>query len=252
MASISVVISCRNEADVITRTLKSLEGVTDDIIIYDNGSTDGTQDIVKQFAVHLHEGSFDGFGKTKNKAGKLAKYDWILSLDADEAIDEELKQSLLSFNPDNDKTVFDLLFKTFLGEKHLKYGEWGSDHHIRLFNRKYVQWDDEPVHEKLVLPDNSIIKKLKGFVLHYTMKDTDDYSRKMQRYAMLNAEKYFRQGKRASFYNLRISPGLTFINCYIIKLGFLDGYLGYVSAKMTAYYTFLKYVRLKELIQTKS
>lgn len=252
MAKISVVISCRNEADVIARTLQSLVGFTDDIIVHDNGSTDGTKDIIRQFPVHLQEGTFEGFGKTKNKAAQFAKYDWVLSLDADEAIDEELKRSLSSFNPDNEKTVYDLSFKTFLGEKNLKFGDWRKDHHIRLYNRKWVQWDDEPVHEKLILSADIIIKNLNGFVLHYTMKDVDDYSRKMRNYAMLNAEKYFRQGKRATFYDLRISPGLTFFNCYVIKLGFLDGYLGYVSAKMTAYYTFLKYVRLKELYMAKS
>jgi hypothetical protein len=115
-----------------------------------------------------------------------------------------------------------------------------------------VHWNDEPVHEELLLPADTVVKNLKGFVLHYTMKDIDDYSRKMRNYAMLNAEKYFRQGKKATWYKLRISPGLTFFNCYIIKRGFMDGYLGYVSAKMTAYYTFLKYVRLKELYQARA
>jgi glycosyltransferase involved in cell wall biosynthesis len=246
MVNISIVINCRNEATVIAATLQSLRSVTDDIIVYDNGSTDGTQQVVKQLRVQLHEGPWEGFGKTKNKANALAKYDWILSMDADEEIDEQLKASLLAFNPIAEKAVYDLSFKTFIGNKCLYYGEWRGDHHIRLFHRKYVQWDDEPVHEKLLIPGDFSILKLKGYVLHRTIKDIKGYAEKTTKYAMLNAEKYFRQGKKASWIKLRLSPGFTFFHYYILKLGFLDGFEGYLCAKMTAHYTFLKYARLRE------
>ena len=251
MQLISVVIVCKNEADVIAGTLQSLAGLTDDILVYDNGSTDGTQQIIKQFDVCLHEGTWEGFGKTKNKAISLAKHDWILSLDADEAIDNELKKSLLQLTWPGEKTVFDISFKSFLGKKYLKYGEWGGDHHIRLFNRKQVNWDAAPVHEKLVLPSDVIITRLKGYVLHQTMKDMEDYMQKMMHYAILNAKKYYQQGKKASWFKIRLSPGFTFFNYYILKLGFLDGHAGYVCAKITAHYTFLKYILLKELYQQK-
>ena len=92
MVKISIVLICKNEVDVIGRTLKSLEGITDDIIVFDSGSTDGTQQFVKQFGVNLQEGEWEGFGKEKNTANQFAKYDWELNLDADEAIDEELKK----------------------------------------------------------------------------------------------------------------------------------------------------------------
>jgi len=247
MTNISIVIVCRNEASIIADTLQSLQGVSDDIVVYDNGSTDGTQQIIKQFGVRLHEGTWEGFGKTKNKATAMAKYDWVLSLDADEAVDEELKRSLLSFNPAGENIVYDITFKSFLGARELKYGEWGGDHHIRLFNKKWVHWNDAPVHEELLLPDEVTILKLKGAVLHRTMADIPDYVTKMANYAMLNAEKYFQQGKKATWFKLRLSPGFTFFHYYILKLGFLDGHAGYTCAKMTAYYTFLKYARLKEL-----
>ena len=247
MPGISVVIVCRNEATIIASTLQSLQGLTDDVVVYDNGSTDGTQEIVKQFAVRLHEGSWEGFGKTKAKANALAKNDWILSLDADEAIDEQLKRSLLALDPTDEKVVYDLSFKSFLGTTSLNHGEWGGDHHIRLFNRKMVSWDEEPVHERLLIPADFVVKKIDGFVLHRTMADINDYMIKMTRYAMLNAEKYYQQGKKASWYKIRLSPGFTFFHYYILKLGLLDGYAGYVCARMTAHYTFLKYARLREL-----
>jgi glycosyltransferase involved in cell wall biosynthesis len=248
---LSVVIVCKNEAAVIAATLKSLEGVTDDIVVYDNGSTDNTVAIARQSPANVHEGTWEGFGKTKQKANALAKYDWILSLDADESIDEELNKSLLSLHPPNEETVYSIRFKNFLGNKYLRHGEWGTDAHIRLFNRKTVKWDDAPVHERLVLPPNVNVLKLDGFVLHRTMKDVHDYARKMVHYAMLGADRYYRDGKRSSWLKIRLSPAFNFFNYYILKLGFLDGYEGYVCAKMTAYYTFLKYSRLKELNRAK-
>ena len=197
MRKISIVLICKDEVDIIGRTLKTLEGITDDIIVYDSGSTDGTQALVNTFNVNLQEGTWEGFGKTKNKANQFAKYDWVLNLDADEMLDEELHQAIMNCDLENEKVVYDLWYKNFIGDKLLKYGEWGTDHHIRLFNHSAIQWQGEPVHEKLILPPDVIIKRLKGYILHYTMKDIDDYSRKMREYAMLNAEKYFRQGKKA-------------------------------------------------------
>lgn len=249
MQSISVVIVCKNEADIIGSTLQSLEGLTDDVVVFDNGSTDSTTKIARKFNVQLHKGSWDGFGKTKNKATALAKYDWILSLDADEAIDPALKQSLLGLKLTEEKTAYEIRFKNFLGNKRLKYGEWGSDKHIRLFNRRMLNWDNEPVHEQLAAPEGVTVKKLNGFVLHRTMKNMEEYSVKMLQYAMLNAEKYYRQGKRSSWFRMHMAPGFTFFNYYILKLGLLDGRAGYICARMTAYYTFLKYARLRELSQ---
>jgi glycosyltransferase involved in cell wall biosynthesis len=252
MSRFSVVIICRNEAAMIGRTLQSLHGITDDILVYDNGSTDTTMDIARQFNANLIEGKWEGFGKTKQRAIEHAKHDWILNLDADEAIDDQLKQSLQKWTPGDQKEVYDLQFKNFLGDKHLRYGEWGGDHHVRFFNRKLVNYDDAQVHEKLVIPPGVIVKKLKGYILHQTMKDIEEYSHKMVKYAILNAEKYYQQGKKSSWVITRLSPAFTFFKYYILKLGFLDGHEGYVCAKMTAWYTFLKYARLRELRQKKN
>jgi glycosyltransferase involved in cell wall biosynthesis len=252
MQAISVVIVCRNEANVIGATLRSLEGLTDDILVYDNGSTDSTIEVARSHKARVEQGSWEGFGKTKKKASNFAKYDWILSLDADEAIDEELKNSILALRLPDESTVFDLKFKNFLGDKPLKYGEWGGDRHIRLFNRKKVNWDEAQVHERLILPPGVKIQKLEGYVLHHTMKDMNEYARKVVNYARLNAEKYYLQGKKANWFKIRMSPAFNFLFYYLIKLGFLDGREGFICAKMTAYYTFLKYSRLRELNRAKN
>ena len=157
MQSLSVVIVCKNEAAIIGQTLQSLQGLSDDIIVYDNGSTDDTMEIARSFPVRVYEGAWEGFGQTKNTAIGLAKYDWILSLDADEAIDDEFKNTLLASSFTDDSMVYEINFKNFFGDKWLKHGEWGNDKHIRLFNRKKVSWNKVPVHE--VVSNHKNLKK---------------------------------------------------------------------------------------------
>ena len=250
MQQLSVVIICKNEADIIGQTLQSLAGLTDDIIVYDNGSTDDTIAEIIKSDVHLHRGAWEGFGKTKNKANALAKYDWILSLDADEAISKELKEELLQWEPGNEQTVYKFPFRNFIGNKLLRHGDWGTDRHIRLFNRQIVQWNEAGVHEELILPGEVSVKEFRGYVLHRTWRNTEEYRSKMQRYALLGAEKYFKQGKKATWFKRRFSAFFNFFNAYFLKLGFLDGKAGYQCAKMSAYYTSLKYERLKQLWNT--
>ena len=247
MQRLSVVIVCKNGAKVIGETINSFSGLTEDILIYDNGSTDGTQDIVKQSNARLIEGNWEGFGKTKNKANALATYDWILSLDADEAIDEEMKNNLLKEELTDEKKVFEFKFKNFLGSKWLRFGEWGNDKHIRLFNRKEIKWNDADVHESLRLPKDVKIISVPGYVLHKTAANFSEYENKMESYAMLNAAKYFKQQKTSGSLKMFFSAIFSFIKNYFFKLGFLDGATGYHCARINARYTFLKYKRLGEL-----
>ena len=247
MQMLSVVIVCKDEAKVIGETIKSFSGLTDDILIYDNGSTDDTKDIVRQSNARLVDGSWEGFGKTKNKANALAKYDWILSLDADEAIDEELKENLLQLDLAEEKKIFEFKFKNFLGDKWLRYGEWGGDKHIRLFNRMKIKWNDADVHESLLLPNDVKLISVPGYVLHKTAANFSEYENKIENYAALNAEKYFKQQKRAGSSKMFFSAAFSFIKNYFFKLGFLDGATGYHCARINARYTFLKYKKLNEL-----
>ena len=247
MFQFSVVIVCKNEEDIIGKTLQSLQDFAPDIVVYDNGSTDNTIEIVKTYPVNLVQGPWEGFGKTKNKANSFAKHDWILSIDADEIPDEEMKMALTKLNIANEKIVYKLKFKNFLGVQWIRYGEWGNDKHIRLFNRKQIKWNEAEVHEQLIFPAEVTIKELNGHILHYTMMDETDYKTKMENYARLNGEKYFRQGKNFSMLKQWLSPAFSFLQNYIFKLGFLDGRAGLTCAKMTSYYTFLKYKRLNEL-----
>lgn len=251
MQLLSVVIVCKNEAGIIGQTLQSLRGLSDDIIVYDSGSTDETVAIARRFPVKVQEGVWGGFGITKNTAVALARYDWILSLDADEAIDDELKNTLLTSSFTNDRTVYEIKFKNFLGNKWLRYGEWGGDKHIRVFNRKQVNWDDAAVHEKLLLPAGIKTVRLKGSILHHTATDLKKYESKLAKYAELNAKKYYEQGKKAGLFKKYAAAFFSFVQNYIFRAGFLDGKAGYQCAVLMAGYTFKKYKKLESIVQEK-
>lgn len=244
---ISVVIIAKNEAHIIANTLQSLQPVFGDIVVVDSGSSDETVQICKQYGATVLETDWKGYGINKNKGIAVAKNDWILSLDADEAIDEELRLSLQQLSSGNEKEVFNIRFKNFYCNKWIRYGEWGFDKHIRLFNRRQVQWNNAAVHENLVFPPGVKISQLKGNILHYTVQDQEEYAEKTRNYARMNAKKYFDAGKKDNFFKEYFSPVFAFIQHYVFRLGFLDGPEGFIIAKTTARYTFLKYRYLKDL-----
>jgi glycosyltransferase involved in cell wall biosynthesis len=245
--AVSAVIITKNEAHIIGTTLASLQGVVNDIVIVDSGSTDETIDICKKFGALVIETGWDGYGANKNKGIDAAKNNWILNIDADEALDETLRQSVKQAHLQHDNTVYEFKFKNFFCGKHIRFGEWAGDKHVRLFNRNKVRWNSAAVHEALTIDSNTIAIQLKGYILHYTTKNLDEYITKTIAYAKLNAKKYFAQGKKAGFFKLRLAPAFNFFQHYVLRMGFLDGWEGYLIAKTTSWYTFLKYSFLKEL-----
>ncbi|HZH00813.1 MAG TPA: glycosyltransferase family 2 protein [Flavisolibacter sp.] len=242
---ISVVVICKNAGVTIAKTLATALSLSDDVVVMDTGSTDDTIAIAKQFPVRLYESTWLGYGPTKNKAVMLAKYQWILSLDADEWLDaptvEQIK--LLPLHDSNKVYAFRRL--NYIGEQPLHYGLWGKDKVLRLYHSQHVKWNDALVHERLT-GSHMRICLAKGRIHHFTATDLSSFKRKQMHYAKLMAQRYASQGKRASLIKRYLSPLITFIVNYFIRLGFLDGYYGYLSAKMQAQYTFLKYRFLKK------
>jgi glycosyltransferase involved in cell wall biosynthesis len=246
----SIIVICKNEVDALATSIPVWLSVSNEVIVYDTGSVDGSQDLIKKLGATLAEGPWEGFGRTKNKASQLASHDWILSLDADETPDDALRSSLKNWAPPADNsTVYNLRFRNYFSNKPLYFGEWGRDSHLRLFNRKYTKWNEALVHEKLLFANNSPIATLWGYVTHRTVKDIDEYKEKTNKYALLSAEKYFLESKKATWIKLYVSPIYSFVHYYILKLGFLDGTAGLICAGMTTRYTYLKYRYLKKLMQ---
>ncbi|HEX3385764.1 MAG TPA: glycosyltransferase family 2 protein, partial [Mucilaginibacter sp.] len=174
MIPVSVVIITHNEAETIRSCVNACKMISDDIIVVDNGSTDGTPVIGDLAGCKVFSECWDGYGANKNKGIHYAKYDWILSIDAEEIPDTELVGSLHRADLSDPLTVYDIRFISYYGDKPIRFGCWGRDHHIRLFSRKLVKWDEPPVHESLVFSPATQIKKLKGHIHHYSVRDVNE------------------------------------------------------------------------------
>jgi glycosyltransferase involved in cell wall biosynthesis len=247
MTPISVVIISKNEVGSISRCIKAAKLISDDIIVVDNDSNDDTARIAITLGCRVYHEFWDGYGANKNKGIAYARHNWILSIDADEIADEALVRSIHELKLDNAEIVYDIPFITYFGNKPIRFGSWGRDHHIRLFNRKLVRWTEPPVHEKLILPPVIPVKKLKGHLHHYSVKDSVECNSKTIHYAKLSAEKYLFGGEKATWVKLYLSPAFHFVKNYFVLLGFMDGSEGWEVAKMISRHTRLKYRMLREL-----
>ncbi|MES2418188.1 MAG: glycosyltransferase family 2 protein [Bacteroidota bacterium] len=246
MVPVSIVIITKNEAETIANCLSVCSLISDDVIVVDNGSTDDTLKIVQQQGCRIYEETWDGYGANKNKGANYAHYDWILSIDADEIPDQQFINSLRYINLNNPNWVFDIRFKSYFGEKLVRFGNWGYDHRIRLFNRKLVKWSTAIVHEKLLLPPAAQVKKIKGHLHHFTVGNLKECNEKAVYYARLSAEQYINSGQKFSTVKFYMSPVFGFIKNYIAKLGFLDGYVGWNIALLIYKNTWLKYHYIKQ------
>ncbi len=247
MVPVSIVIITKNEAEVIASCVEKSIQITDDVVIIDSGSTDETLAIAGKYGCRTFTMPWAGYGANKNKGIEVAKYNWILSIDADEVPDDELIKTLRHLDYSDISVVYDIKFSSYFGKKPVRFGSWGRDHHIRLFNRKLVRWSDTLVHETLLFPQNIKVEKLKGRLHHYSAKDVEEYERKSSYYAEMCARKYFAAGKKAGVVKLYLSPLFGFIKNYIFNLGFLDGREGWAIAKITLNNTRRKYLILNRM-----
>ncbi|WP_259068657.1 glycosyltransferase family 2 protein [Mucilaginibacter sp. X4EP1] len=245
MVPVSIVIIARNKADILARNIANARLITDDIVVIDSdgsavneGDTPGLRILKKEW---------DGYGANKNKGVEAAKYDWILSIDADELADDELVASLHQLKYDDAGIVYDIKFRSYFGGKQIRFGSWGRDHHIRLFNRKQVRWSETIVHETLILRPGITVKKIDGHMNHFSVNNAAEYERKGSYYARLSARKYFDNGRKSTITKLYLSPIFGFIKNYIFFLGFLDGREGWDIAKITVKNTWRKYHYLSQL-----
>ncbi|WP_158797197.1 glycosyltransferase family 2 protein [Pedobacter sp. L105] len=245
MVPVSIVIITKNEAEGIADCLKMAVLISDDIVIVDNDSTDETLAIALAHGCRVYQDCWKGYGANKNAGIEQAKYDWILSIDADEVPDLDLIRSLHNLKLNDISSVYDIKFRLYFGKKPVRFGYWGRKHHVRLFNRKLVKWSEQQkVHENLIFPQGVKKKKIEGCLHHYSVKDVHECRSKAVFYAKLSAEEYLQRGKEANFINLFISPAFSFFMGYILLLGFLDGKEGWIVSKTIFMNKWLKYHHL--------
>lgn len=240
--NISCVIIVKNAELTIKDTLDSLADF-DDVVLYSNGSTDRSNEIAKQYCnVNLVQGEFLGFGPTKNKAASLSKYDWILSLDADEVLSEEfiktLKRTTLNTN-----SVYTILRENFYKNFQIKYC-WGNDIITRLYNKKMTAFTDKNVHESIVSEGFNIVH-FNDPIKHYPYSTITDFIIKLDSYSTLYATDNSGK-KKSSPLKAILNAKFAFFKTYFMKRGFLDGYPGLIIAFSHMATTFYKHMKLYE------
>jgi glycosyltransferase involved in cell wall biosynthesis len=241
--NISAVMIVKNGSKTIKKTLNSLKEF-DDVVVYDNGSTDGTDAIAKNYAnVNFIDGYFDGFGTTKNRATTYAAHDWILIIDSDEVVDEKLLDTLKSKKLD-DHTIYILNFLAYYKDIQIKHCGWNNQKIRRIFNKKVTRFNDNHVHENII-DDGMKKEELDGNMKHYSYVSISDFIIKLDRYSTLFAED--NAGKRSSSPLKAFFNGLySFFRTFVIKRGFLDGYAGLIIAFSHMATNFYKYIKLYE------
>lgn len=242
MNKLSVVIITYNEERNIGRCLESLKGISDDIIVVDSGSDDDTEVICREYNVNFITNRFLDYSSQKNFGNSIAKYDFILSIDADEVISPELRSSIFDIKLENN-TAYSFNRLNFHSGKPIKHGGWYPDRKIRIWNKKYGEWRGI-IHENIYFKELPGIIHIKGDLLHYTYDNLEEHLKQAIKFSMLNAKKDFDNGRKTNFFKIAFAPAFRFISMYVIKLGFLDGYLGYYIAKTTAFASFLRNMEL--------
>lgn len=242
--NVSAVMIVKNGARTIRRSLESLREF-DDVVVYDNGSTDGTQEIVRTFQnVRLIEGIFDGFGTTKNRAASYARHDWILIIDSDEVVDSELLTALKTKSLDP-KTIYIVNFLAYYKEIQIRHCGWNNQKIRRLYNKSVTRFNNNAVHENII--DEGMKKEpIEGNMKHYSYMSISDFIVKVDRYSTLFAEgnvgKKFPTPAKAFFNGM-----YSFFRTYVLKRGFLDGYAGLIIAFSHMATNFYKYIKLYEM-----
>ena len=250
MNTISAVIITHNEERNIVRCLSSLQGVAEDVVVVDSGSSDSTQSLCQKLGARFFHHDWAGYSEQKNYANSLATGDWILSIDADEALSDELRASLLQLKQsglDADTIYSFNRLNNYCGSW-IKHCGWYPDEKLRLWRNGSARWDGI-VHEEL-RHDAAKQLRLDGNLLHYTYYSVADHAARQVKYATLAAEKAHQQGRRCGCGSLLFKPLWNFTRNYLLKGGILDGRAGFIICKMSAFYTFVKYAKLRELNRT--
>ncbi len=244
--NLSVIIITKNEERNIHRCLESLKWAPE-IIVADSHSSDQTPEIAQSFGnVKLIDTDWLGYSKTKSLAIENTSHDWILWLDADEKVTDELKVEIekLFESPDDLKkfSAYKIKRRNWFMNQEVKYSGWQNDWVVRLFRKDKCHFDDKHVHESLEISGD--VGKLKSCLNHYTYTNLEDYLEKYNKYNLLSARDKFSKTKKVNFYHLLIKPWLRFMRHYVLQFGFLDGKLGITLCTMSGVSVFFRYVKI--------
>jgi len=247
MKMLTVTIITLNEEKDLPRCLGSIKEIADEIIVVDCDSTDGTVDIARRFGAKVYFRKFDNYTNQKNFAASKAKGDWILSIDADETVSPELANEIQSRVTDHGSliTAYSIPRKNIIFGKFIKYTRWQPelDRHIWLWRKGKGKWVGD-VHEEVVVEGE--VGRLEGAKIHHQYETVSEFLDMMNRYSGLDAEQSVKNGEKFSYLQLFFQPIYNFLVRYFYRLGFLDGWRGFVLSYLMTVYHFELWIKVWE------
>lgn len=247
---ISACIIAFNEEKNIRAAIESVAWA-DEILLIDSGSTDRTREIARSSGARVLSRDWLGFAGQKQFAVDNAAHDWVFSLDADERVSDDLKREILNLKARGEKhsaAGYRVPRLSFYMNRAIRHGGWYPDWQMRFFNRTRGAWSDVLIHESFKLNDGAAAEKLSGDILHYSIENAAHHNRMIaERYAPLAARQMFERGRATSPFKVMTAGLAAFLQTYILKLGFLDGFAGFCIARFAAHHAFLKHLLLWEL-----
>jgi glycosyltransferase involved in cell wall biosynthesis len=247
MINLSVVVLTKNEEKNIQRCLESVAGWVNEIIVVDDGSTDRTVDIASKYTDRIIIRKMDIEGKQRNFGYAQAKNLWVLSLDADELVTEELKNEIKdALNRHTQYNGFTIPRKNFIGDYWVRYGGWYPSPQLKLFRKDKFRYEEVSVHPRAFMDEPC--GHLKSDIIHYSNKNIADFLSKLNNQTTREAEKWFAQNKPMRLGRFVWRALDRFIRTYIGRKGYKDGFIGFVVAFYAALYQFISYLKYRELL----
>ena len=252
---ISAFIIAKNEADRIEKTIQSIKNVADELIVIDSGSEDNTVELSQQLGAKTFYKAWEGFGPQKCYGESLCSHDWILNLDADEILSEELSQEIIELFSQEKQDEFNAysmkVEMLFFEEEPPPFPYYNTC--TRLYNKRYAGFKNSPIHDSVEIKENAQnkkIKRLKHSVAHRSLKSITHWVEKINHYTSLQAENFLLKGKKPSRIKLLMSPFIGFLKAYFIRRYFFYGFNGFVYSGIYAFFQFLRLSKGREAFKT--
>ncbi len=244
---LSVVIITFNEEKNIRRCLDSVMDIADEIVVVDSFSTDKTETICRTYGVNFIQHKFDGHIEQKNYASSQASNPHVFCLDADEALSDELKQSIISIKNNFVADGYSMNRLTNYCGTWIKHCGWYPDTKIRVMDRTKGKWGGDNPHDHFIMEAGATLVHLEGDLLHYSYYTLEDHYKQVEYFTTIFSQSQFAKGKKAPLLMVYGSPVIKFMKDYFFNLGFLDGKAGFTISRISAFASFTKYKKLRQL-----
>lgn len=243
---LSAVIICFNEERNIARCIESVQGLVDEVLVLDSFSKDRTPEICRELGVRFEQHAFDGHIQQKNRAMRMAQYDHVLSLDADEALDDTLQQEVVRAKKDWQGKAYKFNRLTNYCGTWIRHCGWYPDTKTRLWDRRHGEWGGENPHDKVLMEPGTKIRHLRGDLLHYSFYTIEQHLDTIEKFSTIKANNKLQKGRTSNVLQLYLHPVGKFLKMYLWYRGFLDGKMGWHVCWNSGYSAYLKHLKVRK------